>query len=261
MQSKQDSAPTDQGSLGPTGKTSVYDSVLDSKVLPPEEKSLRRLQEEGALLVLAGTDSPAKSLSVIFYHLLANPEIMKRLRTELETLATPDPAWTELEKLPYLSAVIEEGNRLSFGVTARMARISAQYEIYVPSPYANPLPQVSITVEQRNHWALPAGTPMSISTLSAHTNPTIFPNPFAFNPDRWLEDKSLKNHQMAFSKGGRKCLGIELANAELYLVVAALVTKFDKLELYETDEDVVSFVGDFQVAMPKDPRGVRALVG
>lgn len=261
MQAKENTTSTDRSELGPTGKSSVYDSVLDSKVLPPEEKRLRRLQEEGALLVLAGTDSPAKSLSVIFYHLLANPEIMKKLRSELETLSTPNPTWTELEKLPYLSAVIEEGNRLSFGVTARMSRISNQNNIYMPSPYANPVPQESLSIKQRNHWPIPAGTPVSVSTLSAHTNPSVFPNPFVFNPDRWLENESLKKYQMAFSKGGRKCLGIELANAELYLVVAALVTKFEKLKLYETDENAVSFVGDFQVAMPKDQRGVRALIG
>lgn len=261
MKSKEESTATDHGSLGPTGKRSVYDSVLDSKVLPPEEKGLRRLQEEGALLVLAGTDSPAKSLSVIFYHLLANPEIMKKLRTELDTVATPNPTWTELERLPYLSAVIEEGNRLSFGVTARMARISQVADVYVPSQYANPKLQVSSSSEQRNKWAIPAGTPVSISTLSAHTNTSVFPDPFAFNPDRWLGNSSLKSYQMAFSRGGRKCLGIELANAELYLVIATLVKNFEKLDLYETDENVVSFVGDFQVSMPKDPRGLRVLVG
>jgi hypothetical protein len=59
-------------SLGPTGKESVYSSVLDSPALPPAEKSLLRLEQEGALLVLAGTGSPAESLTIIFYHLLAN---------------------------------------------------------------------------------------------------------------------------------------------------------------------------------------------
>lgn len=69
--------------LGPTGKDSVYDSVLDSPVLPPSEKSLLRLEQEGALLVLAGTESPVKSLNIIFYHLLDNPEILKKLRAKL----------------------------------------------------------------------------------------------------------------------------------------------------------------------------------
>ncbi|TGO39223.1 hypothetical protein BHYA_0058g00340 [Botrytis hyacinthi] len=60
-------------SLGPTGKESVYDSVLDNTSLSDSEKSLPRLQNEGALLVLAGTESPTKTLSIVFNHLIANP--------------------------------------------------------------------------------------------------------------------------------------------------------------------------------------------
>lgn len=43
---------------------------------------------------------------------------------------------------------------------------------------------------------------------------------------------------MAFSKGGSACLGIELARAELDLVIAALVKRFD-MELFETDANLV----------------------
>jgi cytochrome P450 len=65
--------------------------------------------------------------------------------------------------------------------------------------------------------------------------------------------------QMAFSKGGRRCLGIELARAELYLVIAALVRRFD-MTLFETDADDVAFLHDYQVAMPKmGSRGVRVM--
>ncbi|KAJ5226248.1 cytochrome P450 [Penicillium chermesinum] len=65
---------------------------------------------------------------------------------------------------------------------------------------------------------------------------------------------------MAFTKGSRKCLGIELASAELCLVIAALVRTFD-MTLYETDARDVSFEHDYQVAMPKmGSKGVRATV-
>ena len=119
---------------GPTGKASVFASVLDSPAHPPPAKSLSRLEQEGALLVLAGTESPAKTLAVIFYHLLSQPPILAKLRTELETLPM-SASWTQLEQLPYPSAVIEEGNRLSFGVTARTARIAYEELTYTPSPY------------------------------------------------------------------------------------------------------------------------------
>lgn len=238
--------------LGPTGKESVYASVLDSPVLPALEKSLLRLEQEGALLVLAGTESPAKSLNIIFYHLLANPSILNKLRTELGTVSTP-ASWSKLEQLPYLSAVLEEGNRLSFGVTARTARIAYEPLTYTPSSYVASHPSTG------KSYTIPPGTPISITTLSAHTAESVFPNPFNFDPERWLGDagRERRKFQMAFSKGGRKCLGIELARAELYLVTAALVKAFD-MALWETDESDVSFMHDYQVAMPKlGSKGVR----
>ncbi|KAL2825334.1 cytochrome P450 [Aspergillus cavernicola] len=173
--------------VGPTGKESVYDSVLDNPALPASQKSLLRLEQEGALLALAGTESPAQTLNVIFCHILANP-------THRRSTVVASASWTDLEQLPYLSAVIEEGNRLSFGKPSKS-------------------------------YTIPPGTPISITKLSAPTAETIFPDPYTFNPDRWLGEagKKRRKFQMAFSKGGRKCLGIELARAELYLVVAALI--------------------------------------
>lgn len=242
------------GSLGPTGKESVYDSVLDSAVLPPKEKSLLRLEQEGALLVLAGTESPAHTLNVTFYHLLANPFILTKLRNELSTVPTPAP-WTELEKLPYLSAVLEEGNRLSFGVTARTTRIAHEFLHYTPSRHVN------FPSSMGKVYTIPPRTPISITTLSAHTAESVFPDPFTFDPERWLGDegRERRKFQMAFGKGGRKCLGIELARAELYLVTAALVKSFD-MTLWQTDESDVAFEHDYQVAMPKlDSKGVRVI--
>lgn len=232
--------------VGPTGKESVYDSVLESPVLPPEEKSLLRLEQEGALLVLAGTESPSKSLLVLFYHLLSNPSILRKLRDEINTLP-PTASWTQLEQLPYLSAVIEEANRLSFGVTARLARIAYEPLTYSPSPYVT-----TTSSNNAKSYTIPSGTPISITTLSAHTNETVFPDPFKFDPERWLGDHSRERRrfQFAFNRGGRKCLGIELANAELYLMTAALVRRFD-MTLWETDESDVAFFHDYQVAMPK----------
>ncbi|PYI03256.1 cytochrome P450 [Aspergillus sclerotiicarbonarius CBS 121057] len=208
---------TNQTCLSPTAKESVYSSVIDNPVLPESERTLLRLEQEGALLALAGTESPAQSLSIILYHVLANPFILERLRTELSTV--PECAtWTHLEQLPYLSAIIEEGNRLSFGKT----------------------------------YTIPPMTPISITTLSAHTAESVFPDAYIFHPDRWLGEngRQRRKFQLAFSKGGRKWLGIELARAELYLVTAALVRTFD-LTLRETDADDVAFLHDYQVAMPR----------
>lgn len=230
--------------------------MLDSPSLPAQEKSLLRLEQEGALLVLAGTESPAKTLTVIFYHLLANSLMLSRLRDELSSVKG-DVSWTKLEQLLYLSAVIEEGNRLSFGVTARTARIAHESLKYTPSKY------VTTPSTPQKSYTIPPGTPVSTSTLAAHTAETVFPDPFTFNPDRWLSDegKERRKFQMAFSKGSRKCLGIELARAELFLVTATLVREFVEMRLWETGPEEVAFVGDYQVAVPAvGAKGIRVMV-
>ncbi|MCJ1308349.1 hypothetical protein MMC25_002002 [Agyrium rufum] len=242
-----------EASRGPTGKESVYDSVLDNPDLPPEEKSLSRLEQEGALLVLAGTESPSKSLGIIFYHLIDNPSMLKTLRTELMAVSTPT-SWTQLEQLPYLSAIIEEGNRLSFGVTARTARIAYEALLYTPSSYA-------ASPKKGQSYAIPPGTPISMTTWNLHTSESVFPDPLVFNPDRWLGDagRERRKFHMAFGKGGRKCLGIELARAELFLVTATLVRSFD-MTLWETEREDVAFLHDYQTATPKlGSKGVRVL--
>ena len=194
------------------------------------------------LTTLTGTESTAKSIAISHFHLLYNPSIMARLRAELRTV--PEAAtWTELEQLPYLSAVIAEGNRLSFGVTARVCRIAPDEAL------------------QYENYTIPPGTPISMTTLSVHTNEKIFPQPWKFNPDRWLgqEGTERRKYQMAFNKGGRNCIGINLAHAEMFLAIAA-VARYD-LELSETDISDVEFQHDYHVAYPKlDSKGVRAIV-
>lgn len=232
----------------------MFESLLDDPSLPPVEKAPLRLEQEGVLLTLAGTESPANSLTVIFYHLLAKPVILRTLRNELSKVPAL-ASWSQLEQLPYLSAVIEEGHRLSFGVTARTARI-APYETltYTPSAYAEHFPT-------GKSYSIPPGTPVSTTSLAAHTAEAVFPHPFEFDPERWLGDegRGRRRFQMAFNKGARKCLGIELAQAEVYLATAALVRRFD-MTLWETDRSDVDFQHAYQIAMPKlDSKGVRIM--
>jgi len=224
-------------------KRSIFSELRDNPSLPPSEKSLARLEQEGTLLVMAGTESTAKSLTVAHFHLMNNPECMAKVRAELQTV--PETAsWTQLEQLPYLSGVIAEGNRLSFGVTARVCRIAPDETL------------------QYKEYAIPPGTPVSETTLSVHTDEVIFPDAWAFKPERWMgpEGAERRKYQMAFNKGGRNCIGINLAHAEMFLAIAA-VARYD-MKLFETDIDDVQFKYDFHVAYPRlDSKGVRAMVG
>jgi cytochrome P450 len=80
--------------------------------LPPHERSLERLEHEGQSIVGAGVETTRYTLSLATFHILNNPIVYKRLQDELFK-AIPDPtsfpSLSELERLPYLTGVIQEG--------------------------------------------------------------------------------------------------------------------------------------------------------
>ena len=238
----------------------MFDQILASKLLP-EEKSFRRLVQEGGLMVGAATVSTAWSLSVVAYCLVTNPSTLKKVKEELAQ-AFPDGPGTmhslsTLEQLPYFTAVINEGLRIGIGASHRSPRISPRVGI----------PFTDKTTGKK--WYVPAGTPMCMSHPLLFRDPSTFPDPTTFRPERWLENPGLEKYQFAFSKGTRACIGINLAWAELYLMTAHLFARFGsegceaegdigKLVLFETDDSDVECVGDGGVALVRESsKGVR----
>jgi cytochrome P450 len=90
----------------------LFKSLLDSD-LPPQEKTIDRLQDEGVTLVGAGQETVKGALTIATYYILQNPTVTKKLKEEL-LVAFPEPAnppeLSKLEQLPYLGACIQEGN-------------------------------------------------------------------------------------------------------------------------------------------------------
>lgn len=88
----------------------VFNGLLESG-LPPAETEPLRLQHEAISLVGAGIDTTKRALYVACFHILDNPPILARLQAELND-AIPDPgnipSLPELQRLPFLSACIEE---------------------------------------------------------------------------------------------------------------------------------------------------------
>ena len=149
---------------------------------------------EAVDLLLAGTDTLSITLVNILYHLSKYPAIVHRLQEEIDSL--DKTSLSSLEKLPLLTATIKEGLRLSHGVLGRLPRIA---------------PSGGWTFEGTH---VPAGTIISSSAPVVHTDPTIFPNPHIFVPDRWLREDgtynvAMEQHLVAFSKGQRSCIGIK----------------------------------------------------
>ena len=163
--------------------------------LPASDKTLERIFQEVATVTAAGFETTANTLRPVLFHVYSNQKILQRLREELVSAShgSPEPiALKTLEQLPYLTAVLSEGLRLSPAIPSRSSRVTDKDLLY-------------------ENWCIPAGTPVGMTTLFMHTDQTIYPDPMRFIPDQWLDDKgaAAANTFSPFSRGTRICLGMQ----------------------------------------------------
>ena len=221
----------------------IFHELLGSN-LPAQEKSRERLFQEAQTVLGAGTETVSSTMSHLIFYLLYTPSAYAKLKEELCTLApAPDvvPTWSQLEQLPYLSAIIQEGLRFSPGIGCRSPRV-AHNDLYY------------------NGWTIPAGTCVGMNIMFLNNNAVNFPEPEKFIPERWLNKEGKTPEIYSFGKGTRMCAGINLGYAELYLGLAAIVRRFD-LELYETGiEDVHPVIEGFVPFPKRGSKGIRVLV-
>ncbi|MCJ1396993.1 hypothetical protein MMC11_000185 [Xylographa trunciseda] len=297
----------------------VFHELFNSDV-PASERSAQRLVDEGITLIGAGTVTTAHVLSTTVYHTLANPSILRKLQKELQEFMpdrSSNPNLVQVERLPYLTAVVKEGLRITGGMYVLSQSSNHYFKCYVivkelplESPLGpNPVSELNIArvlmpslhtsfLSSQSHrnadqkrptsvhrsqriapdrslryqnWTIPPGTIVSMTGYMNHINPTIFPAPEQFRPERWLKDDDpstkvstaagpLEKYLLPWGKGTRICLGMNLAYAELYLALAAVFRRFD-LELFETSGEDVKVVHDFIFGAPRlDSKGVRVVV-
>jgi len=224
----------------------IFHEILESDT-SDAEKSTPRLIDEAMVLTIAGTDTTASTLSALTFHILNDQSIFDRLRAELEgampDLHQPlDPV--TLSSLPFMNALIEEALRLYPSATHRQDRVA-------------PSDDLIFTYPDGKQIVIPAGTIVGMNAPLLNRHPDWYSDPDEFRPERYLDDPRLLRRHLTFSKGGRQCLGINLAYQELQMFTAGIFRKyrvFDKtaqhqhgptLELVETTIEDVRMYADF----------------
>jgi retinoid hydroxylase len=163
-------------------------------------------------LLFAGSDTSSSLLSWLLFELGNRPEWRQRLREEQQQVMGNEPiSMSHLRQLPNLTNAIKEGERLyppAFAIS-RMAIADIEYGGYL----------------------IPAGWFIFIFPMITHRLPEIYQDPDAFDPDRFAppreEDKKQPYSLIGFGGGVHSCIGVELAQMEMKIILSTLLQKYD----------------------------------
>lgn len=165
----------------------------------------------------AGHETTASALTWAIYCLCRHPDVQSKLRDELRTQLpalrerNTQISSTEIDRLPYLNAVLQETLR-----------------IFPPVPLT--LRETALDTTIQSHF-IPAGTTIVICPWAINTSTHLWgPDARSFNPERWLGPGKANtggaesNYAVTtFLHGPRSCIGKEFAKAEYACLVASLV--------------------------------------
>ncbi|KAK6331178.1 hypothetical protein TWF696_003245 [Orbilia brochopaga] len=204
--------------------------------------SRQALIGEAVTLTAAGLETTGSTLSSAVYYACLNPSVQEKLHDELVRAfpgvgekSSDEIELAKCERLPYLTAVLKESLRISPGLPGRLPRVTPR----------------GGTVCGTTH--IPECTAVSMSIYLMHQNPSVYPNPKVFEPERWIEtpnDPLREKYLVPFSKGSRSCLGLHLASAEIYLTLAVMFRRF-KFTLHKDNELTADWVDNLLL----DPQG------
>jgi cytochrome P450 len=177
----------------------ILSLMMQARFEDGSEMSDTDLRDQLMTLLLAGHETTATALAWTFDLLLRHAGPLARLRESLED-----------GEEDYLRATISESLRLRPVVPLAGRRLSVDLET--------------------DDLHLPAGTDVTPAIWLAHTRAESYPEPFAFRPERFLEDAPDTYAWIPFGGGIRRCIGAAFAEFEMRIVLREV---FGRCELHK----------------------------
>ena len=181
-----------------------------------ERMNDQQLRDEVMTLVAAGHETTSNALTWTLMLLGRHPAVERKLHAELtRALEGRAPGFADLEALQYTEQVLHESMRL-FPPVWMVERVAlADDQLGEPA------------------YDIPAGTIVGVCTWTLHRRPSLWPNPEAFDPERFTPERVAARPRYAyvpFAAGPRTCIGNAFAMMEAKLLLASIVQRY-RLEL------------------------------
>ncbi|KAF7343714.1 Cytochrome P450 [Mycena sanguinolenta] len=222
-----------------TAKPSFSQRLIERNPRPKPEEELT--QKWAALAIYgAGADTTTSALEWFFLAMYLYPKVQEQAYSELMKVVGPTrlPRFSDRGNLPYISAMIKEIHRWNPVVPLALPHRLTQDDHYCG-------------------YHIPAGSIIWANSWSLLHDPTVYPAPFEFSPERFLSDNEKLNpdpRRYAFGYGRRSCPGQVLAEDILFIAIAITLCVFriEPADASKTDVEFTSTVLQvrFRVALP-----------
>ena len=154
------------------------------------------LRDELMTLLVAGHETTASELAWAFERLARTPEVLARLTDEIDS--GDDDA--------YVTATVQE--------TLRRRPV-----------LPNAAPRLVMEPVEVGGWRYEPGVCLVADAYLVHHDPDIYPDPYAFRPERFLDEQPGTYTWIPFGGGRRRCLGASFAQLEMKIVLREVLAR------------------------------------
>ncbi|KAI3959768.1 hypothetical protein MKW92_002614 [Papaver armeniacum] len=180
----------------------------------PRKMSERHINVFIMEMILGGTDTTVSTIEWVMTEAVRNPEVMRKAKDEIAQVVGYNRKIEEsdIESLPYLSAVIKEAMRLN-----------------PVGPFL--LPRSAVEDTEFMGYFVPKDTAVVVNIWGIGRDSASWDDPLSFNPDRFLGNTTDYRGQhsrfLPFGAGRRICPGLPMAHQIVPMVVGSLLQSFD----------------------------------
>ncbi|WP_433826197.1 bifunctional cytochrome P450/NADPH--P450 reductase [Actinoplanes sp. CA-015351] len=162
--------------------------------------------------LIAGHETTSGTLSFALHLLLRNPHVLAQAYAEVDRVLPGNtvPTYEAIMKLDVIPRILDETLRL-----------------LSPIPFIGLASREATTLGGK--YEIPAHQKIGVLMRPLHINPVAWPDPEAFDIDRWLPERKAEHHPHAykpFGNGERACIGRQFALTEARLALAMVLQRF-----------------------------------
>jgi cytochrome P450 len=175
----------------------------------------RGIRDQVLVFLLGGHETTASALALTLQLLATHPEVQERARAEAAGVLGDRRADPEdVEQLRYTGRVVDEALRLY--------------------PPGHTVVRTAVEEVRLLDHEVPRGRIVALSFWGIHHNPSVWPDPERFDPDRFEPSGSGEDavpgrprySHLPFGGGPRACIGVHLALSELVIAIAAVLRAY-----------------------------------